>query len=342
MTFSSSSDPGRPRLGRIAWTFLALGLGGCLDPGDPGNLVPQTVVEDPSLPRIEVNGTILHAEAFGQPNDPMIMVLHGGPGADYRSLLPLRSLADDGYYVAFWDQRGGGLSQRHDADTYYLDLYLEDLRAVIDHYSTSLDQPYVFIGHSWGAMYATWFINEFGDDGGRLRGAVLSEPGGFSNAQLQPYLDRLLGSLDFIGEQVNDAAWLGQFMSAGDHQRADYLASAGTFGGVPAERLDPNNPTPSWRSGAVVSARLLELGEQENFDWTTNLSAFDPRVLFLRGDLNEAATLEHQRELASGYPNAEIVTIPNVGHEMVWERPVEYLAETTAYFREIGFTGDAP
>jgi pimeloyl-ACP methyl ester carboxylesterase len=36
------------------------------------------------------------------------------------------------------------------------------------------------------------------------------------------------------------------------------------------------------------------------------------------------------------------VTIPNVGHEMVWERPVEYLAETTAYFREIGFTGDAP
>ena len=28
-------------------------------------------------------------------------------------------------------------------------------------------QPFVFIGQSWGAMYATWFINEYGDYGGR-------------------------------------------------------------------------------------------------------------------------------------------------------------------------------
>ena len=32
---------------------------------EPGNLVPKTVVEDPLLPRIEVNGTTLHGETFG-------------------------------------------------------------------------------------------------------------------------------------------------------------------------------------------------------------------------------------------------------------------------------------
>ena len=59
-----------------------------MDPDAPGNLVPKTVEEDPSLPRIEVNGTTLHAEAFGDPSAPMVMMLHGGPGGDYRSLLP--------------------------------------------------------------------------------------------------------------------------------------------------------------------------------------------------------------------------------------------------------------
>ena len=48
--------------------LVGLTLAGCsaLDPDASGNLVPRTVDEDPSLPRIEVNGTMLHAEAFGR------------------------------------------------------------------------------------------------------------------------------------------------------------------------------------------------------------------------------------------------------------------------------------
>jgi len=53
-----------------------------LDPGEPGQLVPLTVDEDPTLPSISVNGTQLHAETFGNPTDPMLVILHGGPGGD--------------------------------------------------------------------------------------------------------------------------------------------------------------------------------------------------------------------------------------------------------------------
>ena len=322
---------------RHALLLLAFTMG-CLDPGQPGNLVPKTVVEDPTLPRIEVNGTLLHAEAFGDLGRPTIVALHGGPGSDHRGMLPLRALTDDGYRVVFWDQRGAGLSQRHDSDVYTYARYLEDLRLVIETMA-SPGQPLVFIGHSWGAMYATWFINEHGDYRGRVKGAILSEPGAFTKRQLDAFVDRIEGSVAFTAEQLNDATWSGQFLSPDDHARADYQRMLFVMNGAPSEARDPKKPLPFWRGGAVVNAALLKLTEKEPFDWTTRLKAFAPKVLFLRGDLNEAISLEHQQELAASYASAEIVTIPNVGHEMIWERPEDYLAHARAYLRGIGFTG---
>ena len=67
--------------------FLILSCDDLSDPDEPGNLVPKTVMEDPLLPRIEVNGTLLHAESFGDIHDPVIIFLHGGPGSDYRAFI---------------------------------------------------------------------------------------------------------------------------------------------------------------------------------------------------------------------------------------------------------------
>ncbi len=318
-------------------SVLLLGEG-CLDPDAPGNLIPRTVDEDPELPRIEIADTVFHAETYGNPLDPIIMVLHGGPGADYRSLLPLRHLADDGYHVVFWDQRGAGLSRRHDADEYSFEQYLEDLRLVLEHYTASPEQPVVFVGHSWGAMYATWFIDEHGDYGGRLKGAVLSEPGGFTKAQIDAYFKRFFGSVSVLDEDFGDMVWRSQLISPAEHARADFLILTQT----PDEHINVDDPGPSWRFGAVVQAALFVLAEEQGFDWTTNLSEFEPEVLFLRGEFNEAMPLEHQEALASSYPHSQVITIPGTGHDMIWEAPDEYLEYTRAYFDRIGFIGGAP
>jgi proline iminopeptidase len=75
---------------------------------EPGNLVAKTVDQDLSLPSITVNGAMLHSEAFGNPDSTIIVCLHGGPGGDYRYLLNCKDLADHGYRVVFYDQRGSG------------------------------------------------------------------------------------------------------------------------------------------------------------------------------------------------------------------------------------------
>ena len=54
---------------------------------EPGNLVPRTVDQDPSIPSITVNGAMLHSEAFGPADGSMVVCIHGGPGGDYRYML---------------------------------------------------------------------------------------------------------------------------------------------------------------------------------------------------------------------------------------------------------------
>ncbi|MDH4185000.1 MAG: hypothetical protein OEV92_12305, partial [Nitrospinota bacterium] len=53
--------------------------------------VAKTVAQDPSLPSIQINGRLLHAQAFGHPDNQVVIVIHGGPGWDYKSLLPLKA-----------------------------------------------------------------------------------------------------------------------------------------------------------------------------------------------------------------------------------------------------------
>ncbi|MEJ0031936.1 MAG: alpha/beta fold hydrolase [Bacteroidota bacterium] len=153
----------------------AIALAGCENDNyinDEGKLVPKTVVDDTSLPSITVNGTQLHAEAFGNPNDPMVVFLHGGPGSDYRNAFPLKDLTEEGYYVVFFDQRGAGLSERHPYGSYSIQQAFDDLGAVIAHYKTSPSQKVFLFGHSWGAILAAGYINKYP---GEIDGSIFAE-----------------------------------------------------------------------------------------------------------------------------------------------------------------------
>ena len=69
--------------------------------------VAETVAQDPSIPHMTIDGVTFHAETFGDPASPVVITIHGGPGGDYRSILPLQALSDQ-FFVVFFDQRGTG------------------------------------------------------------------------------------------------------------------------------------------------------------------------------------------------------------------------------------------
>ncbi len=299
----------------VATALTCLTLSSCdtVGPDDPGALVPLTVDEDTSLPSISVNGTLLHSEAFGNPGDPMIVVLHGGPGGDYRCMLNCSRFATDGFYVVFYDQRGSGLSRRHDKGTYSLQLFIDDLDAVIKHYRQQPGQKVILLGQSWGAMLATAYVNEYP---GAVNGVILSEPGGLTWHDAEEYIKRTR-DLDVFSETANDYVFLDQILTGSNHNELDYKAALQSAADcAQGNTLGNPGPYPFWRKGAVCSSAAIDYARAHSFDFTTNLGQFTTKILFVYSELNRAYGKAHAEHVSSAYPNVELVKIPGTGHEI--------------------------
>jgi proline iminopeptidase len=305
-----------------------------MSPGDPGNLVPRTVAEDPSLPAIEMNGSRFHAETFGNPANPVVVFLHGGPGGDYRSMLRLAERFDgyglvDDHFLVFWDQRGAGLSKRHGRDELTLDLYLADLDALVDRYSPG--RPVFLIGESWGGMFATEYINRHPR---RVAGAVLIEPGPLDGATAERIKDDIF-DIRFGAEWLNDVAWNSQFLSPDGHARMDYAFMLGAKDAQPRFHQSTTDPGPVWRLGAAANQYLEKDGQDRHgrfsYDFTTNLAAYTTPVLFLAGSSSEVLGPSLQRQQVLRYPSASLRVVEGAGHDVAWVRAPEVLTHVHTY-----------
>jgi proline iminopeptidase len=323
-----------------AYLLCLLGLPGCLDPSSDGNLVPKTADEDPSIPSLSLRGSTFHAEAFGPDGAPVLVMLHGGPGGDYRALLRLRNPVDgtrleDGHRVVYWDQRGCGLSRRHAADDVTLAAYDADLAAIIDHYSPG--RPVVLVGHSWGAMFATQFIARHPE---QVAGAVLMEPGPLTG-KLYSEVASEIQKLDYFSEWLNDYTWAERIISPDDHARADYLFALGQFGdSQPGYHEATTDREPFWRLGAVAMNAITSgsiVDGEPAWDFTAGLERFSTQVLFEASERNTVTGVAFQRRQMRFYPSAELAVIAGVGHDFPWKEPEASLRPIVSYLADLGF-----
>jgi len=102
----------------------------------------------------------LYYNTFGKATDPAIVFIHGGPGFnsyDFEATTA-GSLAQTGYFVVVFDQRGQGRSQKAPSEVYNYKVYADDIKALID--KLNLKNP-VLIGHSHGGPIAIHFEQYF-------------------------------------------------------------------------------------------------------------------------------------------------------------------------------------
>lgn len=312
-----------PALFALAWT-LTLG----------DHRVARTAAGDPSLPVIEANGYRFHGEVFGDSAAPPVIVVHGGPGWDYRSLLPLQALADD-YRVVFYDQRGSGLSPRVPAEALSLESSLADLDAIVEKFRA--DGRVALIGHSWGAMLVSAYLARAPH---KVSHAVLAEPG-FLDAELFEQSGLRMGPRWEVGYLFYAARrWFESLHVDGP----DADAGGDYFLGEVAARANPeyycNGAIPEagtlhWRAGATAMRAVLRSAMDAEggmrFDITGGLQAYTRPVLLLASGCNRLIGVEQQRRHLKHYAAAELVVIPDSGHMLVAEQPGATLAVVRRY-----------
>jgi proline iminopeptidase len=287
--------------------------------------VPATVVDDPALPQLKLDGYTLHAETFGDPTNPTVIVLHGGPGGDYRSLLPLEALADD-YFVVFYDQRGSGLSERVPADQLSYQVMLQDVDRIVDHFGAG--EPVHLVGHSWGGMLASGYLGYAPD---KVAKAVLAEPGFLSASEAAEWRDyyATLMSSPSVYWQMLRAGFASMHVDGPDsYAREDFLVGERV---LPLFVNHPDNPyhcpgelydAPHWRWGTTVSNAVQGGATDADLDsLSAHASDYGKPVLFLASECNTWIGPDLQAKHADMYANAELVIIPDAGHEMVWDNP---------------------
>ncbi len=86
-----------------------------------------------------------------------LIVLHGGPGADHRYLLPQMLHLAERYDLIFYDQRGSGKSRADDNTPITWQDHVADLGLVAK--ELGVDRPSI-VGYSWGGMLASLYAIE--------------------------------------------------------------------------------------------------------------------------------------------------------------------------------------
>ncbi len=263
-----------------------------------------------------IRGASLFVDVVGQ-GDPIVL-MHGGPGADHWTMLPLRPLANHNTLV-FYDHRCNGRSGGAPLSS----MTWENLTADADALRASLGfERWAVLGHSFGGNVALEYALRYPNSVSRL---VLLDTGGDSRWS-QENAPRILSDRGFSPETVRLASRFlngrirpREFLPALIRLGSAYNPHTSLFAAIRqmiAERHVRMRP----EALIYASPRMLR-------NWTVmdRLAEIRAPTLVLAGRDDFLFPPEHQAQLAAGIPNARLRIIERAGHNPHAERPGEVI-----------------
>ncbi|MBF2054355.1 MAG: alpha/beta hydrolase [Candidatus Sericytochromatia bacterium] len=292
----------------------------------------ETVSSQPALPRIAFKDTTLHAETFGASHLPPVVVVHDGPGGDYRSLLPLKALSDQ-HFILFYDQRGSGLSERVADTELTLEQARQDLAAVIDQHAGT--KPVQLLGHGWGGMLAAAYTAEHPQ---RVTRLVLAEPG-FLNAEMAAQV-LFAGQRGASSQLLRTASSWGRSFhvpAIDPDARRDFV-----FGQIRTQaayycdqQLPADLSERSWRGGfrawKMQTQAVVDGQGKIQLDFLKGLDKIQIPVLLLSGECNQITGPRFQSRQQRLFARAALRIVPQSSHDLFWEQPEQSLSVVREY-----------
>ena len=288
----------------------------------PGNLVPPTASEDPALPQIKIHvaghDRSIHLQTFGDADNPPVLILPGGPGGDFRLLLPLKAL-EDNYYVVMWDSRGAGLSERVTEEELSLDSFEEEIAQVKS--AVAPDKKVTLIGHSFGGSVMAHYTASHPEDVQRL---ILIEPGKL-DLSLKPTSNG--GNINYLDGQ--DFFWQNELLTSKDHAAADYKALEVLPKSSRHWTCDNSiiQNYPMWRFGAyhyyMVQKNSYRL--PGDYNWAKGIENFTGSITIIAGTCGALSSNFQKETNLKTLSKATLVSIQDAGHISLF---TDYASET--------------
>lgn len=268
----------------------------------------------------ELRGRVVSAQA----PELTLLTLHGGPGVASTYMRDLEGMAEDGYAVVTYDQRGVGRSDLPSMD-FSMQAYVSDIRAV---QAEVPGRTPVLFGHSWGGLLAMNYAAVHPD---RIAGLVLfgsAPPTRSALSQAGRRFDRRLDRLQEQGVVPEPVP-----------SDEGYLRAI-----QPVYFSDPSFPLPPALqeldfSPAVNRRTWAALGD---YNFRSRLSEIEHPVLFFYGEddpFGEAMAEATLEALTSA--QLEVVWLDNCGHywfecQLVFETPLYAFLERVASDQQVG------
>ena len=266
---------------------------------------------------LQVNGVSLFDRRVG--TGPLVVVLHGGPGAHHDYLLPQYDRLATGRELLYYDQRGGGRSpvpretpvgwQEHVAD-------LEAIRGAL-----ALERL-TLCGYSWGGLLALLYYVEHPERVERLALVSPASPTAAYRRQFEEEFARRMAAPDVVAErEALRASGLRERDAEAYRKRAFELSVAGYFRDFrDATRLTPFRVTA--RTQDAVWQSLGEYDIRPRLRETVSRSPL-PAPRIVHGSF-DPIPIAGSREVAE-ILGADLVELP-VGHCPHVEATEEFVA----------------
>lgn len=262
----------------------------------------------------------LYWARYGPVGASPLVVLHGGPGADHRYLLPQMLHLAEEHDTIFYDQRGSGRSRASNNAAVSWRDHVADVASIC--YSFHLREPTI-VGYSWGGLLAMLYAVAASDDTALptpVRLGLIS-PAPVTSGYRREF-DDALRARSTTPEIVAEREAL---MASGERerdpdayrQRMFELGVTGYF----ADPADAHDITPFRVVGRVQQSTWESLGD---FDLRPDLARLrlPARIVHGRDDPIPAASSSDVARALQG----DLVVIDDCGHVPFVERPYELWA----------------
>jgi len=254
---------------------------------------------------IEVNGISLFTRQVG--SGPLVVVLHGGPGAHHDYLLPQYDLLAKGRSLFYYDQRGGGRSPiPRDTPVGWRE-QVADLHAIREVLGL---ERLTLCGYSWGGLLALLYFLEHPENVEQL---ALVSPAGIAfqyRQQFEEEFARRMASPEIQRErEALRSSGLREQDPSAYQRRAFELSVAGYFRDFhDTKELTPFRVTARTQQAVWDSLGKYDLRPQLQ-DLASRISLPASRILHGTAD---PIPIESSRELAR-LTGAGLIELP-VGH----------------------------